>query len=172
MMFSTQRIRDALAARMSTATSAQLTAPYLRLVLWLMVGLLWVPVFAMAAPAVGAEPDMVLMISPLLLAVTMFVSTLAGVTALLTRIDRELSSAPDKPLPHPWIFCATHMTGSWVAGTLCFFGAQDASMSVWKGLGMVVVGSFAGAKLLELAAERMLGKTSAASPAIPPNTSP
>ena len=159
MMFSIQRIRGVLQARMSTSTSAQLTAPYLRLVLWLMVALLWVPVLAMAAPAVREDPGMVLMVSPLLLAVTMFVSTLAGVTALLIRIDRELSSAPDRPLPHPWIFCAAHMGGSWLAGTSMFFAAQDASMSVWKGLGLVVVGSFAGAKLIELAAERLMGKT-------------
>ena len=164
MMTSTQRIRGALQARMSTSTSAQLTAPYLRLVLWLMVALLWVPVLAMAAPAVRDDPGMVLMVSPLLLAVTMFVSTLAGVTALLTRIDRELSAAPDKPLPHPWIFCAAHMAGSWLAGTAMFFAAQDAGMGVWKGLGLVVIGSFAGAKLIELAAERLMGKVAGVSP--------
>lgn len=126
---------------MSTSTSAQLTAPYLRLVLWL-------PVLAMAAPAVREDPDRILMVSSLLLAVTLFVSTLVGVTALLARIDRELSAAPDKPLPHPWVFSAVHMSGSWLAGPGMFFAAQDAGVGVWKGLGLVVVGSLAGAKLI------------------------
>lgn len=152
--------RRAFAARCRTATSQQLTAPYLRFVLWGIGLLLWLPVAAIlvsvplsARAAALAEGFQV---PGLLLAVSMFLSTLAGVTALLIRVERELSAAPNQPLPRPLLFCAAHMTGSWLAGMLAFIVNQAQELNAWWGLGAVIVMSFLGAKAVEWWAEKML----------------
>uniref|UniRef100_UPI0025F63590 hypothetical protein n=1 Tax=uncultured Xylophilus sp. TaxID=296832 RepID=UPI0025F63590 len=71
------------------------------------------------------------------------------------------------PLPRPLLFCAAHMLGSWLAGTLAFITAQQQVMDVWLGLGLVIVASFIGAKFVEGAAERYLARVPGL-PAIPP----
>ncbi|WP_295850943.1 hypothetical protein, partial [uncultured Xylophilus sp.] len=91
-------LSDFLRARLSTSTSAQLTAPHLRTTLWLLLALLWLPVLAIAAPAAaGGSLDLAVRVSPALIAVSVLLSSLSGATALVIRIDRELSAAPDKP---------------------------------------------------------------------------
>lgn len=152
-------LRRALAARIRTATSEQLTAPYLRFVIWGGIASLWLPLvlilFAipMAARAAGMAEGF--QVPGLLAAVSMFLSTLAGITALLIRVERELSAAPDQPLPRPFLFCAAHMTGSWLAGILAFIINQAQEMQPWWGLGIVIGASFAGAKFVEMFAERI-----------------
>ena len=151
-------MRRALAARIRTATSAQLTASYLRFVIWGGLAAIWLPLvvllFAipMAARAQGLAEGF--QVPGLLLSVSMFLSTLAGITALLIRVERELSAAPDKPLPRPLLFCAAHMTGSWLAGILAFIVNQAQELNAWWGLGIVIGASFAGAKAVELWAEK------------------
>lgn len=151
-------LRRAMSARLRTATSDQLTAPYLRLVIWAGIGLLWLPIVLLlaaispAARAAGLAEGF--QVPALLAGVSMILSTLAGITALLIRVERELSAAPDRPLPRPFLFCAAHMTGSWLAGILAFIVNQAQEMPPWWGLGIVIGASFAGAKAVEMWAEK------------------
>jgi len=151
-------LRRAIAARCRTATSQQLTAPYLRIVIWAGLAILWAPlvVILLAVPMAARAAALVegFQVPGLLLAVSMFLSTLAGITALLIRVERELSAAPDQPLPRPMLFCAAHMGGSWLAGLLAFIINQAQQFNVWYGLGLVIGASFAGAKFVEMWAER------------------
>lgn len=129
----------------------------LRRDLWSFIGLLWLPVLAMAAPLVTGL-DVVMAISPALAATAIALSTLSGATALATRIDRELSAAPDKPMPRLWLTCTAHMLGSWLAGSLGFVLAQSQHMDVWLGLGLVIAASFTGAKFIEGITERYMSR--------------
>ncbi len=153
-------------ARFRTSTSDQLTAPYLRVAVWALIGLWWAPwlVFSglMALPALAlAAPDMAaamaspLDVSLLLVGLALLLSSGSAGTALLIRIDRELSDAPARSLPRMLVFCLAHMFGGWLAGTLAFLIGQSSKLDVWAGLILVVVASFMGAKFIELIAERM-----------------
>ena len=126
--------------------------------LWALLVLMWAPVLALAAPVANTSLELVLQVSPALVVIAVMLSSLSGVTALVIRIDRELSAAPDKPLPRPWLFCGAHMLGSWLAGTLAFLLAQQQAMDVWLGLGLVIAASFIGAKFVEGVAERYLAR--------------
>jgi hypothetical protein len=153
-------LRRAIAARCRTATSQQLTAPYLRIVIWAGLGILWAPLvvilFAVPMAARAAALAEGFQVPGLLLTVSLFLSTLAGITALLIRVERELSAAPDQPLPRPMLFCFAHMSGSWLAGTLAFIINQAQELNVWYGLGLVIGASFIGAKFVELWAEKVV----------------
>ncbi|ROR25169.1 hypothetical protein EC845_1209 [Comamonas sp. BIGb0124] len=157
-------------ARMQTSPSEQLTAPKVRTAVWFVVGLLWGPWFLLggltAIPSLAwASPDLKqalespLNVSLVLVALAILLSSLSAATALLIRLDRELSQAQHRTLPHMAILCAWHMAGGWCAGTVAFMTAQTAQMDVWTSLIGVVLASFSGAKFLEFMAERyMTGK--------------
>ena len=127
----------------------------LRRDLWAFVALLWLPAVVLATP-LGADVDVLLAIPPTLAVMTVLLSTLSGATALATRIDRELSAAPDKPLKRLWLTCIANMLGSWLAGSLGFVLAQAQHMDVWLGLGLVIAASFTGAKFIEGITERYM----------------
>ena len=129
----------------------------LRRDLWAFVALLWMPVVVLATP-LGSSVDVLLAIPPTLAVITVLLSTLSGATALATRIDRELSAAPDKPLKRLWLTCIANMLGSWLTGSLGFVLAQSQHMDVWLGLGIVIAFSFSGAKVIESVTEKYLGK--------------
>ena len=146
--------------RLETKPSVQLTAPHLRRLIWCFIFAVWgplaaVPALAAVAPAAKAFED-ALNIPPVLMVLAVVISSLSGATALLMRIDRELSGAPDKPLPRPWLMCASHMAGAWLAGTAAFIGSRQAGFDVWPTLGIVLTASFASAKFLEMWVERLL----------------
>ncbi|CAN5857143.1 hypothetical protein BH11PSE13_BH11PSE13_12050 [soil metagenome] len=147
--------------RLTTKPSEQLTAPHLRKLIWWAILLVWAPfaalpaVAAMAPHAAAAIEDP-LNIPPVLMGLAMVISSLAGATALLMRIDRELSASPDKPLPRPWIMSTSHMLGAWLAGTFAFIVSRQYNFDVWPTLGMVLGFSFGNAKLLEAVLEKYL----------------
>ncbi len=117
----------------------------------------WVPTTALAAVVAQLGPESDAINVPLLVvAVNLGFSTLAGATTLAIRINGQLLKDPDKPLPKPWLFCTAHMLGSWCAGSFFFMLAQHQHVGFWMGLGWVLLASFAGAKVLELAVERYL----------------
>lgn len=95
-------------------------------------------------------------LDPLMLLLTCVISTLAGVTALAIRTNNLLMADESKPLVRPWLYAASHMCGSWMAGTAGFLMGRMNAWDVWSSLFGVLLLSFAGAKGLELLAERWL----------------
>lgn len=144
--------------RISTQPSQQLTAPKLRRIIWGLIAAIWLPLLALPAFAAVGQSSLSdpLNIPPVLMVLALVISSLAGATALLMRIDRELSAAPDKPLLRPWLMCASHMAGAWLAGTLAFIVSGQASFEVWTTLGFVLTASFANAKFIESMLERYM----------------
>lgn len=153
-----QKLKD----RFTTKPSLQLTAPRLRRLIWYALALVWAPFAAIPAIAAAVGPAATsaledpLNIPPVLMALAMVISSLAGATALLMRIDRELSAAPDRPLPRPWIMSSSHMAGAWLAGVGAFIISRQWGLEVWATLGFVLSASFANAKFLEAMLERYL----------------
>lgn len=149
-------------ARLKTKPSTQLTAPGLRRLIWWGIVLVWAPFAALPAlaavsgPLAAAVIEEPLNLPPVLMGLAMVISSLAGATALLMRIDRELSAAPDKPLPRPWIMSSSHMAGAWLAGIAAFILSRQYDFQAWPTLGVVLSASFANAKFLELMLERFL----------------
>lgn len=145
--------------RMTTRPSRRLTAPMLRVLLWCLVVFMWTPAIAVPAAVVLAKDatplEPLLNVPPVLMLLSVVVSTLSGATALLIRIDRELSAAPEKPLPRPIIMSTSHMAGSWSAGVLAFIFSRQWSVDVWGTLAFVLTASFLGAKFIEMAAEKI-----------------
>ncbi len=129
---------------------------YLRLCLRALTVLLWLPAVAWAGTLITVDGLVSVPLS--LVVISSMLSTMSGATALLIRIDKELQAAPDKPLPRPWLFCAAHMGGSWMAGTLGFIVSRHQGMDVWLAMGLVIAASFLGAKFIELVAERYLSR--------------
>lgn len=169
-MWSFATLLKTLSNRVHTKRDAgKLTARRLRASLWALIACMWSPLLIFPAFAAGQTTgpvvEALIAIPPALVGITWVLSTLAGATALVIRIDRELSAAPDKPLPRPWLFCTAHMLGSWLAGALAFIVGQQQQMDVWLALGVVITFSFTGAKSIEWVAERYLAKV--APPATP-----
>jgi hypothetical protein len=134
-----------------------ITVAYLRRALRILVCLMWLPMPVWAATvAVGAHPfDSV---DLPVLALAFGLSTLSGATALVWRLDRELRTSPDGHLPRPWLFAASNILGSWTAGAFAWITSQSQDGGVWLTLGVVIVASFAGARLIEVVAERYINK--------------
>lgn len=130
---------------------------YLSFVIKVLVLLLWLPALAFAG-IVATAPDAheVLSVPLVVVVVNLVLATLAGGTTLAIRINAQLMSAPDKPLPRPALFCTAHMLGSWLSGTFFFLLSQHQQASVWMGFGIVLLGAFSGAKALEVAVEKYL----------------
>lgn len=131
-------------------------AQYLTKIIRALVLLMWAPAAAFAATlaATGADTSPLNVPAALIVASLLF-STLAGATTLALRLVSELRAA-DKPLVSPWLYCLAHMLGSWCAGSFFFFVGMSSGAGVWTLLGTVLLASFAGAKALEVAAEKWL----------------
>jgi cation transport ATPase len=91
------------------------------------------------------------------MALCFIICTVSGVAALLQRINAELKLNPG-PLPRPFLFCAMHMSGSWVAGLLAFIIGQQMKMEVWSELALMIAASYAGARFLEAYVESRMPK--------------
>lgn len=89
--------------------------------------------------------------------VLFFISTLAGITSLVFRLDREIR-ATGKPLTAPILFAAVNMLGAWTAAVFAFFVAEGSGMNDWTELGVVLIASFGGARVLEKATEKYLDR--------------
>lgn len=132
-------------------------AQYLiRVVRW-MVLLMWAPAAAFAAvlASTGADASPLNIPSALLVA-TLLLSTLAGATTLAQRLVSDLRADPPKPLVKPWLYCVSHMLGSWLSGAFFFLACMSQGTGVWTLLCTVLIASFLGAKALEAAAEKWL----------------
>lgn len=155
-------IKNRVLTRASSKPNTGLSVRRLRASLWALIAFMWAPILALpafaAAPGTGQVVEALIAIPPALVVISLVLSTLAGATALVIRIDRELSAAPDKPLPRPWLFSSAHMLGSWLSGALAFILGQQQQMDVWLALGVVITFSFTGAKSIEWVAERYLTK--------------
>lgn len=109
-----------------------------------------------AATTIVLAQSAVITLDPLLMLLTCAISTLAGVTALAIRTNNLLMADEGKPLVRPWLYAASHMCGSWMAGSAGFLVGRINGWDVWTSLFGVLMLSFAGAKGLELLAERWL----------------
>lgn len=137
-----------------------MTNKYITIIIRIMLFVAWMPSVAAASVVASLIPDPLAGLSfnvPLAVLVVNFgFSTLAAITTLAIRVNAQLMKAPDQPLPHVWIFCAAHVLGSWLTGSFFFMIGQHQQVGLWLGLGMVLLGSFGGAKLLEMAVEKYL----------------
>lgn len=133
-----------------------MTTGYVRTALWALLFLLWTPTVAFAATVTlqqtfdGVTASVVAIVAAL--------SSLSGATALVVRIDKELRSVPGATLPRPVLFASAHMLGSWLAGALAFIFGESQDMNDWLELALIVLMSFGGAKVIELAIERWLAQ--------------
>lgn len=92
------------------------------------------------------------------LALAFGLSTLSGATALVWRLDQELRKSPDGKLPRPWLFSASNIMGSWLAGIFAWISSQSQNAGVWPTLVLVILLSFIGARAIETIAEKYLNK--------------
>jgi hypothetical protein len=134
-----------------------ISVSYIRRALRILLALMWLPMPVWAATlATDAHPFETIDLPVLALAFGL--STLSGATALVWRLDKELRNAPDGVLPRPWLFAASNILGSWTAGALAWIGSQSQASGVWATLGVVIVLSFGGARVIEVLAEKYINK--------------
>lgn len=131
-----------------------ITTRYLHILLRAIMVFVWTPAVAFAAAVI--TPDSPLNVPPMVFLLCCVFSTLSGVTTLAIRINKQLDSKPGKPLPRPWLYCGGHMGGSWMAGSLAFFGAQSYHLDVWQAFALVLMASFGGATFIEYAIKKYL----------------
>ena len=97
-----------------------LPVTYIRRVLRALVLIMWAPMPVWAATVIADSGAAGLSefeeIRWGVLALAFGLSTLSGATALVWRLDRELRAAPDGKLPRLWLFVASNLMGSWLAG--------------------------------------------------------
>lgn len=132
-----------------TARLAILMMKFALLVIW--PSAVWA-----ASITLGATIDQ---LTPGVFMIVFALSTLAGVTALVMRIDRELRATPGQPLPRPYLFIACHMLPSWLAGLLAFFICESQNIGDWTELIVIVLSAFTGSKFIEAAVEQYLKRT-------------
>lgn len=109
---------------------------------------LWVPLLSFAGVlAVTGANDSPLNVPVVLIFATLFISTMAGAATLASRVQSELLAKGS--ISTPWLYCASHMLGSWCSGAFAFLISMQRGADVWVLLGAVLVFSFGGAKLLE-----------------------
>jgi len=133
------------------------------------VALAWSVTVAGAYAGVQAArhgSDHALALDPLLVLLSVVISTLSGATALAWRINDlmlkedarlRVEGGERRPFVRPWLFAGAHMGGSWMAGTLAFIAGRINQWDVWTVLATVLVASFVGAKWVEREAEKRLG---------------
>jgi hypothetical protein len=134
-----------------------ISVAYIRRALRILIAMMWLPMPLWAATLATSSHPFESVDLPVL-ALAFGLSTLSGATALVWRLDRELRHAPDGQLPRPWLFAASNILGSWTAGALAWIGSQSQAAGVWATLGVVIVLSFGGARVIEVLAEKYINK--------------
>ncbi len=89
--------------------------------------------------------------------VLFFISTLAGLASLAVRLDREVRTT-GRPIVAPLLFAAVNMLGAWTAAAFAFFIAEGTDLGDWTELGVILLSSFGGARVLEKAVVSYLDK--------------
>lgn len=84
-------------------------------------------------------------------------STLGGVTAFFFQLNNAFSDPNYKPIPNGrlWVMLISQMLCSWLAGAVVFFLGLHQQMQFFMLGATVAVGSFMGAKAIEIVAGRM-----------------
>lgn len=96
---------------------------------------------------------------PLLVVAFMtLISTLAGLTSMLYRMDKEIRET-GKPIQSPLLFCSASLLASWTASILAFLIAESLQTQVWTELAMILVFGFGGSRMLESAVDKYLSKS-------------
>lgn len=144
-----------------------MTNKYIRICLWAALVFLATTQAVLAATVAAMSAPLGLDLHWGTALLSFAICTLSGVASLLQRISKELRLNPGEPLPHPLLFIATNMTGSWLAGALAFILGQSVQADVWKELGSMIVASYAGAVIIEAYVEAKMPKFSADPPAAP-----
>ena len=119
--------------------------------------LLWVGQ-AVAAPAVTGDISFE-QITPIAYFVTFVSATLGGLAGTLHRMARHLEAGAPS-IQHPRVFVAANMIGGWAMGWLAFLLGTYNTTPVLMVQGLVLLGSFGGASLVE----RLVDKYFPASP--------
>ncbi len=127
---------------------------YLLGLLRAMVVLMWAPVAVAAVTA--ARAGRTLEVDGGLLLWSVILSTLSGATALAWRINHLLMTEPERPLVRPWLFGVVNMLGSWVAASLAFIAGRAGELDVWYSLALIIIAAWAGAKGMDILAERYI----------------
>lgn len=93
-------------------------------------------------------------------------STVAGLTALLNRVNVEIQAAhaADRKLPPLRLFVAANLFGSWLTGLMAFLVCEHFDIPDFLEAAVVIGASYVGARLIERTMEgvvdRMLDKLS------------
>lgn len=145
-----------------------MTARQIIVIMRCMLILLWVPTTAWAAQV--PLSDTLRSIDIATIAVVFALSSLAGATALVLRIEKELrptaEGEPPRKLPRPWLFSTAHMLGSWQAGVLALAVSEGMEINNWAKLVLIICAGFSGAKFIEWITEKYLSKI------LPPGNTP
>lgn len=131
------------------------TTNYLLGVMRATIFFLWAGTAFAAGASLVEHPDHYV-IDTTVAALAAVISTLSGITALAWRVNKVLMETPDKPIVKPWLFACAHVGGSWMAGIAMWLGARINGWGPDTALLLVLVGSFGGAKLLEVWADKYL----------------
>lgn len=107
---------------------------------------LW-PVAAVAAEKVLASDLSQIPLASLV--VTLFLSTLAGITALLAQMKTEFEAKGQ--IDRIWLFVAAKMTGSNLAGMVMYFGSDYLDWDSSLQAASIILAAFGGTWLIERA---------------------
>ena len=108
--------------------------------------LLW-PLTATAATITFGER--MTAIPALAIVMTLLLSTLSGVTALLHAMKKEYEQ--NKQVDRLWLFVSSKLLGSNLAGLLMFFGAEHFGMAETTEAAAICLAAFGGGPLIERA---------------------
>lgn len=93
--------------------------------------------------------------TPGILGILFFISTLAGLTALVLGMDRELRRTGKLP-PYYGVYIVAHLLASWLGGVLAVFVGEAGEVQSWTLLTLVLAFSFGGVKVLERSLEKYI----------------
>lgn len=120
-------------------SQAALAAKVALLILW--------PITATAATITFGER--MADIPPLAILMTLMLSTLSGVTALLHAMKKEFESNAE--IGHLWLFVSSKLLGSNMAGLMMFFGAEYYGFADTAEAAAICLAAFGGGPLIERA---------------------
>ena len=87
-------------------------------------------------------------------------STVAGLTALLNRVNIEIQSATteSRPIPPLRLFVAANLFGSWLTGLMAFLVCEHFDVPDFLEAAVVIGASYVGARLIERTMEGVVDR--------------